>query len=1114
MKAIKFLKVFIFFLLLFGPYQLFSTFKQAYYYPFHELIFIDTTLGTYFRQFNSLKYNLTNNSLDTFQIILKNTDSVVGIEVLDFLNGVFKNNIYYLYYYRDGFYSNYSICNGKGELKLININNYEVHNRPRIDTIFFTYHHFFFDSKFHPIHTDTTLLPWSSILFRSEVNFRKYFWASYSYDTTNLKGYFRFRVFGESQETCSMELLFDTLFIDSFILPQPFIGTFESMFHWPTIEVIRNKNGKDWWIIVISGAGRKYQKEFIRVFQFIDNKDGNFSFNTVPTYVDSLSINPFAHFSGLAVSPKGDLLALLYYNEAEVLIYLLGFDKTNGFFKSRSPGTILSDSYVSLKWRSIPNFRYIHKGTDIFPYYNKKNFWFSIDGKKLLFDKFMLDISYSSLDSIKQSFVQFLPNYLTSLEFYSRLGVKDVNKLGDYFIPNRIGSNGSIFDYMYFPYFNSKIYLYTLSFLDSLSQPISLYRNDIHPINRVPAYFDYILRSYEIKYSKDSAKYIFLFLKADTLHFTHLLYDTLYHRPPDGTTFSLGTRFYDHIYLSSFKFYYEYLYPFTTLPFQLLGGGRFCESSSLFFKAIPEDRGKITSFRWFGPNGFEETGDSVVIPWAKPEHSGWYYCYASVGDTTYTDSVEVEIVPSPAIRFKRGLPVSVCNTDSVELEIDYPRAMCCDYFVLWSTGDTTKRVVIRGEGNYWVKVWNELGCWDSVDFEVKFNKPLNVRINANRDWICSNGDSLELVVESDGNSYVWNDGVSGNRRMIYSPGHYTVVASNDYGCVDSASILIREEVVVLKVDEKVDFGRVYIGESKDKNITIKNDGNSDVKIGRVKVFGNSYEVDASDVEEKVFGVGRGSSIKVRFTALELGSNNGEVVVSVDSPCVVDYRIGLSGIGKGKVVVWSPWDTLAALGWMNYCIPVYEKVIEGKEESEYRWSGSVLVSSKLLRSDDGVVEGMIRRKSGTGIELMRKNEERTLMTLCGDVMMSGRRYEPVELESFDFGEYVEVEMRNGRIQIVGICMPELSQIESFLGLAVRVGKKDNGDEVEIEVEGESEGQHRLRIYNILGNVVGEWTWDKMSKREKILIDVRPFGRGLFFIVVTNGEQIVRKRLVIY
>ncbi len=32
---------------------------------------------------------------------------------------------------------------------------------------------------------------------------------------------------------------------------------------------------------------------------------------------------------------------------------------------------------------------------------------------------------------------------------------------------------------------------------------------------------------------------------------------------------------------------------------------------------------------------------------------------------------------------------------------------------------------------------------------------------------------------------------------------------------------------------------------------------------------------------------------------------------------------------------------------------------------------------------------------------------------------------------DFGQYIEVEVRNGRVHIVGICMPELSQVERFL-----------------------------------------------------------------------------------
>ncbi len=960
----------------------------------------------------------------------------------------------------------------------------------------------------------------NSVFFRDKTTDSIVYYLSYDKDWGTNR--FRIKTFSIQQNEIKL--------IDSRSIPDGFEDTLENAYPL-NFCLVPHQNGKDWWFVLFSihdgYCWGKYVRQGLRNIRtyLLQAVPKGMVISSRPVYSQSFALDSSVYFAGsydiigrinnssLCFAPNGKLMCFLmrvayvkynpYYVFTKTFIYVFRFDNMTGKFYP-------FDSTLSLdKSRIYNTFRYqFQPGADTGPvtyYGNHLGYYsiatFSFDSKKLYYGRYAYDLTLSNLDTISHRFIKWLPDSLTPLEALVKIyGITNIDSFPSEAVVSKVGKWGTIYQSMYFPIPTGKFLLLTLNDVDTLST--GLFLDDM---NALWGYLtdSFQLKVYEVSNPNDPKNINIKFLFSDTLFADSLWLD----RSPE--VFQMNRVFLYHPSL-----YYEYIYGDITSPLRAFSNSPVCENTDVILKSTLTENLPNTSFRWVGPNGYEATGDSVVIPSAKLMHSGWYYCYATVGDTTYSDSVEVEVVPTPAIHFLRGLPVTVCKVDSVELEIDYPRIACCDYFILWSTGDTTNRVVLRKEGWYWVKVWNELGCMDSVGFEVKFNHPLDVSITTSRDWLCGSGDSLELNVESDGSSYVWSDGVRGRQRMVYTPGRYTVVVTNEYGCVDSASIDIREEIVDLKMESVVDFGSKYIGESSERRVLIENVGGNDVKIGRVRYLGSSYEVDASKIEGKQLERGAKEDIEIIFAAKEYGENRGEIIVSVDSPCVVDYRIELLGVGKGKVLVWSPWDTVARVGWEGYCVPVYSKVVEGKAGGEYNWRGILSISSKLLRGDDGTIEVDRRKKRGFGVEVMSKDEEKRLMVVCGDVMMSGRRYELVELDSFDFGEYVDVEVRNGRVQIVGVCMPELSEVERFMQLVVNAKEVVTGAEIELEVLGERGKEYRLRIYDIMGNVVEELSWEKGIETETILLDGGTYGRGIFLIEVTDGIQTARVKLLRY
>ncbi len=49
---------------------------------------------------------------------------------------------------------------------------------------------------------------------------------------------------------------------------------------------------------------------------------------------------------------------------------------------------------------------------------------------------------------------------------------------------------------------------------------------------------------------------------------------------------------------------------------------------------------------------------------------------------------------------------------------------------------------------------------------------------------------------------------------------------------------------------------------------------------------------------------------------------------------------------------------------------------------------------------------------------------------------------------------------------------------------------------------------------MGSVVEELRWEKAFEQETIRLDTRTYGKGIFFIEVTNGQQTAREKIVRY
>jgi gliding motility-associated-like protein len=159
-----------------------------------------------------------------------------------------------------------------------------------------------------------------------------------------------------------------------------------------------------------------------------------------------------------------------------------------------------------------------------------------------------------------------------------------------------------------------------------------------------------------------------------------------------------------------------------------------------------------------------------------PPSSGIYRVEVKIGgqcDTSNTIRVAYKTFPP----FDLGPAKNLCDGDSAALS---PLVDLSVASFIWSTGDTSKKIIIETSGTYWLRITDQ-GCSisDTVD-AMFFPKPLDPDLKS--DSAACFGTSVLLDAANPGNfKYTWSSGETSRSISVTKGGLYSVTIYNP-GC--------------------------------------------------------------------------------------------------------------------------------------------------------------------------------------------------------------------------------------------------------------------------------------------------------------------------------------------
>ncbi|HRI19788.1 MAG TPA: T9SS type A sorting domain-containing protein, partial [Panacibacter sp.] len=210
--------------------------------------------------------------------------------------------------------------------------------------------------------------------------------------------------------------------------------------------------------------------------------------------------------------------------------------------------------------------------------------------------------------------------------------------------------------------------------------------------------------------------------------------------------------------------------------------GAACPGTSISFTATTTYAGTSPTYQWKknGTNISWATGSTMSI--TSLANSDTISCVLTsnadcvTGNTGASNKIVASVYTAPTPTVSASGSLIFCQGGSVTLT----SSVASSY--LWSTGATTRSIVVNTAGNYTVTVTNSTGCKGASAVKTVTVNALPVAtVSADGLTTFCQGGSVTLTASA-ASSYLWSNGATTQSIIANTAGNYSVTVTNVSGC--------------------------------------------------------------------------------------------------------------------------------------------------------------------------------------------------------------------------------------------------------------------------------------------------------------------------------------------
>ncbi|MCK4269071.1 MAG: hypothetical protein KAW93_01180, partial [Methanogenium sp.] len=462
----------------------------------------------------------------------------------------------------------------------------------------------------------------------------------------------------------------------------------------------------------------------------------------------------------------------------------------------------------------------------------------------------------------------------------------------------------------------------------------------------------------------------------------------------------------------------------------------------------------------------------------------------------------------------------ICDGGTVTLTVekDYD-----SYY--WSTGDTTKSIVVDKEGVYNVTTEIAGSCKGKSDdiFVRSADNPEPVILGGN---IFCPGQSIRLYVEGNYENYEWSTGATTSEITISEEAYYSVMVTDTNGCMGKSSVFVSEFITEIEGLYDINYHDVKIGTEAEKTLFVQNTGDVTFRIEDAVFRSNSgiFSIETIPLVPVDLNPGELFEIIVKFRPDLIIDYPDTLYLDISEPCIETRSVLCSGRGKDNLrsLVWFP-DTTASIGTRNYVIPLKAKFYTDTTVSDLRFNAEISFAAdsyfpdhltKVIITDDRIENQKHSIKiKGTADYL--SNREYILAEMSGMVLLGDKELTALTIEAFQWEDNtIQTAMEDGSLEAYPICNANLSKIQLFNTSGLYITPNPASSFVELRFESAEKGKFELNVFSVVGNKIESLEWNKEIKGpETIILDLKKFTDGYYLINLKTPAAFISRQLLI-
>ncbi|PKL78070.1 MAG: hypothetical protein CVV25_12740, partial [Ignavibacteriae bacterium HGW-Ignavibacteriae-4] len=442
--------------------------------------------------------------------------------------------------------------------------------------------------------------------------------------------------------------------------------------------------------------------------------------------------------------------------------------------------------------------------------------------------------------------------------------------------------------------------------------------------------------------------------------------------------------------------------------------------------------------------------------------SGNYKLIITDTRTGCIDSTEI------AIKVEDNLQPTITGGDICSGESATLTALPNDpsYTYLWSNGEETSVIVVNQAGTYSVIV-SKAGCVGTAETTVNESPTPKFTILGER-IICNNATAV-LTSSEDFTEYLWSTNEITKEIEVTEAGAYTLTVTDENGCSATKSIVVDKYELSFEISKgSIDFGKVYITETKTDNTTITNNSGFNITLDNGQIISD----------------GQPYPYNYDFVPTQLGPFNNSIDISIIAPCDTVITIPITARVYARTTI-STTDIYTQIG-QTETVPVYLECETDLPIQEYSITTDIDRTAFFTNDSYTINQNQTINKNKTNIH-----------NLTGTILLSNSLEYDITFPYYSFtNPYIEVIEQPGKIYIDSVCVFPLRNITTFEKTTLNISPNPASEQLNVDITTGVQGTMKLELVATDGRVIYTDEWTQSTRTKQMQINTLSIPSGLY------------------